>query len=265
MKRPSFQFYPADWRNNAKLRRCTFAERGLWIEIICLLNDSDEYGVLRWSLKEIARAIGCRIAELQCLVRKNVMKGTDTGQCPAYLHTPRSGRKEKAPVTLIAETPGPVWYSSRMVLDEYRRTVRGEAGENASLKAALDASPKASPKGGIGEALDASPKATPDPSPSRARASSSSSPSGSSKEAAAPPPDQIWGEGLQVLTAANVPIESARTFVGKCLQDWPADTVLDALQESRGTASPKAYVMKLLQSKPKKPGRASDNPTRGAI
>jgi uncharacterized protein YdaU (DUF1376 family) len=85
-----------------------------------------------------------------------------------------------------------------------------------------------------------------------------------SKEAAAPPADPLWGEGLQVLTAANVPIESARTFVGKCLKDWTADIVLDALRESRGTADPKAYALRLLQAKQRKPGRGAD-PTRGAV
>ena len=50
-RRPSFQFYPADWRANAKLRRCSRAERGDWIELICLLHDSEEYGVLSVPLK----------------------------------------------------------------------------------------------------------------------------------------------------------------------------------------------------------------------
>lgn len=74
-----------------------------------------------------------------------------------------------------------------------------------------------------------------------------------SKEAAAPP-DPLWGEGLQVLTAADVSIESARRFVGGALKHWTADTVLDCLREARGTADPKAYTTKLLQSKPKKQG-----------
>lgn len=73
----------------------------------------------------------------------------------------------------------------------------------------------------------------------------------SSKEAALPP-DPLWGEGIQTLTAANVPIESARTFIGKLLKSWPADVVADALAEARGTADPKGYATKLLQAKPRK-------------
>lgn len=126
MKRPSLQFYPADWRNNAKLRRSSFADRGLWIDIICLMHDSDEYGVLRWSLEELANAIGCRVRDLQVLASRGIMKGADVGAiCQAYVHAPRHAGKEGEPVTLIPEQPGPVWYSSRMVLDEWLRGRRG--------------------------------------------------------------------------------------------------------------------------------------------
>src|SRR5882757_3949675 len=94
MKRPAFQFYPGDWRSNAKLRRCSFAERGMWIEVMCLLHDSDEYGVMRWPLADVARAIGCRTAELQSLRQKGVLKGADSGErCQAYVHQGYHARK----------------------------------------------------------------------------------------------------------------------------------------------------------------------------
>ena len=38
MKRPSFQFYPEDWLANANLRRCTHEEKGIWIDVMCLLH-----------------------------------------------------------------------------------------------------------------------------------------------------------------------------------------------------------------------------------
>ena len=166
MKRPSFQFYPADWQANSNLRRCTHEEKGIWIDVMCLLHDQEEYGVSRWPLKEIAQAVGCSVAKLKGLVAKGVIKGADTGDlCDALIYVPRSGRKNGPEVTLIEKQEGPVWYSSRMVIDEYKRILRGELG------ATPKATPDNSPKGGLG----ATPKATPDPSPSRAHASSSSS------------------------------------------------------------------------------------------
>ncbi|PTD19916.1 GIY-YIG nuclease family protein [Sphingomonas fennica] len=45
-KRPSFQFYPPDWRNDPGLRLCSIAARGLWIEMMCLMHDATPYGHL---------------------------------------------------------------------------------------------------------------------------------------------------------------------------------------------------------------------------
>jgi hypothetical protein len=92
------------------------------------MHDQTEYGVLRWPLREIAKAVGCKLSELRTLVSKQVLKGVDDGQrCEAFVYTPRSGRKDGEPVTLVAEQEGPIWYSSRMVKDEYVRTIRGES------------------------------------------------------------------------------------------------------------------------------------------
>jgi len=45
-KRPSFQFYPADWLNNIKLQSCSLAAQGLLIDIMCLMHQSEKYGFL---------------------------------------------------------------------------------------------------------------------------------------------------------------------------------------------------------------------------
>jgi hypothetical protein len=149
MKRPSLQFYPDNWRNNANLRRCSWAARGVWIEVMCLMHDSDRYGVLEWPLKEIAQALGCTLAPLKELVDKGVLKGCDKGECEPFVYVPRSGRKDGAPVTLIDIQVGPVWFSSRMLKDEYKRIVRGESEGNG---AAPKPSPKVAPNPPIGAA-----------------------------------------------------------------------------------------------------------------
>lgn len=45
-KIPSFSFYPADWRGDLKLQLCSLDVKGLWIELMCIMHDSDIYGYL---------------------------------------------------------------------------------------------------------------------------------------------------------------------------------------------------------------------------
>lgn len=230
MRRPSFQFYPADWRNNANLRRCSWAARGAWIEIMGLLHDSDSYGALHWALKEIAQAIGCPVALVKELASKDVLKGCDSGSCGALIYVPRSGRKDGQPVVLIEAQNGPIWYSSRMVKDEYIREVRGES---TRFDGDRKDTPKATPKPTIGE----SPKATPKPIESDGSTSSSSStgkPSETIVSGGKPPmkPDEIiFGYGVPLLTNAGTAEKQARSFLGGLRKSHGDAAVIDKLRE----------------------------------
>lgn len=129
MSRPSFQFYTKDWRSNSKLRRCSPAARGVWVDVLCALHDSDEYGIARYPLRELAQEVGASMAHLRELVDKGVLKGGDREFTEPLVYVPRSGRRVGPAVTLLEAQPGPLWFSSRMVKDEHVRTVRGgEAG-----------------------------------------------------------------------------------------------------------------------------------------
>jgi hypothetical protein len=175
MRRPSFQFYPGVWQSNGNLRRCTHEEKGIWIDVMCVFHDAPEYGAIRWPLKELAQAAGVSTAKLRGLISKGVLKGADAGQrCEAFIFTPTAaGRTKGDPVTLIEEQAGPIWFSSRMVEDEYKRVIRGEYGN------APKGAPDHAPMPPIGAApktpLDLAPNPPPDYAPSRAGASSSSS------------------------------------------------------------------------------------------
>jgi hypothetical protein len=160
MKRPSFQFYPADWTNNQNLKRCSKRLKGCWIDVMCVLNDSeDEYGIVRWSLADLANASDCTLKDLRELREKGVLKGADIGEkCSGYTYTPHHAGKAGKPVVLIPEQDGPIWYSSRMVRDEYKRI-------NRATKGGMGESPDSGPKGGmVGRETGA------DSSPSRAGA-----------------------------------------------------------------------------------------------
>lgn len=156
--RPSFQFYPADWRNNAKLRRCSEAARGAWVDVMCVLHDSDEYGVVRWPLVDLARSAGVPLRLVKELATKDVLKGSDKA-AQNYVWAPKHAGKAGDPVVLVVAGEGPCWYCSRFVRDEYvrmrrgasTRFVEGEGNPKHTPKVAPKTTPNGTPKGGFGD------------------------------------------------------------------------------------------------------------------
>lgn len=47
MKRPSFQFYPGDWLQDAALKTVSLSAQGLWINMLCLMHQGNPYGYLK--------------------------------------------------------------------------------------------------------------------------------------------------------------------------------------------------------------------------
>lgn len=208
MARPSFQFYPADWKNNANLRRCSEAARGCWMDILCILHDSDEYGVVRWPLDELARAAGVAVKYARELAAKNVLKGSDRS-VEAYVHTPRHAGKDGEPVTLIDSGHGPCWYSSRMVLDEWRRKVSGGSTRFTSTRPDTKPTTKPITMPRQGEALG-----------DGAISSSSSSPSEDSSS--------LRSEGARGKSGPSLPKSNRKTglpqlFPGDPERDWAVE------------------------------------------
>lgn len=250
MRRPSFQFYPADWLGNSNLRRCTHAEKGAWIDVMCLMNDSDEYGLLRWPLEELAQAIGAQVEILRALVAKGVMRGADD-ECEAFTYTPRHGRKNGDPVTLIPVQRGPVWYSSRMVRDEYVRQHRGDSsrfgasgeGKECGANDAPMPTPKVAPM--------PTPKDAPMPSfvaPIPSFGDGSTSTSASKNKPAVPssplnPKEIIFDLGVSILTKTGTNESGARSFLAKfAKQDEGKLAEVVGYLAANPKVEPKAYI-----------------------
>lgn len=118
MKRPSFQFYPADWLTDAALRMVSIGARGLWIDMLCLMHQGSEYGYLKVNNKVIlstnlARMVGATLQEVEGWLEELSSAGvysTDDDGCI---------------------------YSRRMIRDEEVRLARaagGVLGGNPNLK-----------------------------------------------------------------------------------------------------------------------------------
>lgn len=251
MRRPSFQFYPGDWQANSNLRRCTHEEKGVWLDIMCLLHDQEEYGIARWTLKELAQAVGTQISKVRALVAKGILKGADGGEsCEPFIYIPRSGRKNGDPVTLVPVQDGPIWYSSRMVRDEY---VRNHAGASTRFASGETGDKDPRKKSSCGEQIPGtlpddltSPKQSLHPSPSLRQgedqsdgSSSSSSSSVNHSEANASggeppkvtdPNEIIFGYGVPLLTNAGTPEKQARSFLGGLRKQHGDQALIDALR-----------------------------------
>ena len=109
MKRPAFQFYPADWRKDPALSACSLAARGLWIELMCIAHEGGTYGVLSINGKPMAPVqIARMVGESPAAVVKLLAELEDAGVF---------SRDEQGCI-----------YSRRMVKDEHVRNVRADAG-----------------------------------------------------------------------------------------------------------------------------------------
>lgn len=110
MKRPSFQFYPADWRKDNELRSCSVAARGLWTEMMVLAHECVPYGHLAINGKamtpdEVARLTAVGFEECENLISELEVRG------------------------VFSRTDGGIIFSRRMVKDEEVRNARAAGGE----------------------------------------------------------------------------------------------------------------------------------------
>jgi hypothetical protein len=70
---PSMQFYPHDWLSDSGLRSCSLAARGLWLDILCVMWDAPERGIISRKVElNLSKVVGSRadcvkklIAELE--------------------------------------------------------------------------------------------------------------------------------------------------------------------------------------------------------
>ena len=112
-KMPAFQFYSGDWLKDPELRACTLAARGLWIDCLCVMSESQDRGVLRLKTgkpvtpSQLARMVGATESQ----TRKALAELEGCG--------------------VLAYTTDGAICSKRMVEDEKRRQqmkTNGEAG-----------------------------------------------------------------------------------------------------------------------------------------
>lgn len=153
MKRPAFQFYPADWRKDMALQSCSVAARGLWVDMLCIAHECEPYGHLTVNGRpmtpaQIGRHTG--LTERECT--RLVVELEDAG--------------------VLSRTESGAIYSRRMVRDEEIRQSRAEGGKAGSEHGAKGA--EHGKKGGRPRKVTGDKKPPLQPPPSSSSSSSTS-------------------------------------------------------------------------------------------
>lgn len=122
-KLPAIQFYPADWRKDPGVQSLSFHDRGVWLEIICLMHESEQRGRLLLNGKPMPDEALARLLGLdKQIVTKTISTLLEYG------------------VASIDPQTGALM-NRRMVRDEDLRAVRQAAGKMGGNPALLKQKP----------------------------------------------------------------------------------------------------------------------------
>lgn len=69
--------------------------------------------------------------------------------------------------------------------------------------------------------------------------------------------DAVWQDGVALLKTSRMGEATARSFIGMLCKRHFTPDVADAIQAAMGSANPKGYILKILESKPLKGASAS--------
>ncbi|MBI4931840.1 MAG: hypothetical protein HY841_13845 [Bacteroidetes bacterium] len=129
MKRPAILFYTGDWLSDTKLSSCSLAAQGLWINLLCVMHDSEDYGKFCLSKIEATAQPKVQAKSEICLTLTRMMSGG-----PEEISSLLNELLEKKVVKI--DTDGYI-FSSRMIRDEYLRKVRTAAGSKGGKKSSF--------------------------------------------------------------------------------------------------------------------------------
>ncbi len=69
-KRPSLQFYPADWLKAVDLQMCSMNTIGIWINLLCRMWEAKEEGILIGKPGELALLVGAKPGEFKRFLKE---------------------------------------------------------------------------------------------------------------------------------------------------------------------------------------------------
>lgn len=102
--RPWMKFYPRDWRADEKLRLCSLAARGLWMEMLAIMHASEKYGRLLIAGKpptdaQLAVQVGATADEIAALKSELSDAGVYSVDAAGIIYSRRMKSDEKTAET----------------------------------------------------------------------------------------------------------------------------------------------------------------------
>lgn len=235
-RRPFLKFFPSDWRADPKLRNCSYGARGLWVEMLCLMHHSEQYGFLLIN--------GQAPNDLQIAAQT----GGPVEECCRLI-------AELAANDVFSRDRRGVIYSRKMVRDEIKRSKlarQGKKGGNPILLKKLKEKQTLKPEDKSkdfprGQRPDSVSKDTDADGVTVAV----------KNEADFDPVKALFDAGVQLLTAAGMGDKQARGLVGKWRRDAGDDDVIRlgiAECQAARISDPAAYMPKIIaNAKTRKP------------
>lgn len=99
-KLPAFQFYPGDWMKDPSVRSVSLAARGLWLDMLCLMFESDRRGYLQLagqpiSAEQLARMVGEAPETIRPLLQELKTSGVFSSTEHGVIYSRRLVREEQ--------------------------------------------------------------------------------------------------------------------------------------------------------------------------
>lgn len=91
------KFYPEDWRGDVKLRRCSLAARGLWVDLLSIMHEAEPYGHLvidgqKASVSDLSKVLGVHHKTLIALLKELGKNGVYSVSIDGIIYSRRMAR-----------------------------------------------------------------------------------------------------------------------------------------------------------------------------
>ncbi|KAK6697286.1 hypothetical protein SNK04_014204 [Fusarium graminearum] len=115
-------------RADRRLRSCSRAARGTWVDVVDLLQGQEQRGVVRAPLRAIAEAVGAPLELVVELASAGVLCGSDDQGATFSWAATHAGMRGD-PVKLVDVADGSCWYCPALVVDDHSRRMKSRASQ----------------------------------------------------------------------------------------------------------------------------------------